>query len=122
MRGAGERVSAALSAATAGFVARYEARPELVAEQAGWTLTIALTATDTGESVAVRLSDGRVAEVNTPAGPSDLTVLADSETLIAVLELRRSPNEAYLFGELVVRGAEADFVRLDYLASVLCPA
>ena len=98
-------MSAALSAATAGFVARYEARPELVAEQAGWTLTIALTATDTGESVAVRLSDGRVAEVNTPAGPSDLTVLADSETLIAVLELRRSPNEAYLFGELVVRGA-----------------
>ena len=114
-------MKATLAAATAGFVARYAARPELVAEQAGWTLTIALTASDTGESVSVRLDDGRVAEVKEAAGPGDLTVLADAETLIAVLELTRSPNEAYLFGELVVRGAEADFVRLDYLASVLCP-
>lgn len=113
---------AALSAAATGFVARYAARPELVAEQAGWTLTIALTASDTGESVSVRVEDGRVTELKAASGPGDLTVLADAETLIAVLDLRRSPNEAYLFGELVVRGAESDFVRLDYLASVLCPA
>lgn len=115
-------MTATLSTTTAGFVARYGARPALVAEQAGWTLTIVLTAADTGESVSVRLEDGRVVDVRTADGPGDLTVLADAETLMAVLELRQSPNEAYLFGELVVRGAEADFLRLDYLASVLCPS
>ena len=30
-------------------------------------------------------------------------------------------NEPYLFGELSVMGAEADFVRLDYIVSRLCP-
>ena len=32
-----------------------------------------------------------------------------------------APNEPYLFGELTVRGPEADFVRLDYIATELCP-
>jgi hypothetical protein len=110
-----------LAAATAEFVARYEAAPSLVAEQAGWTLTIVLAATDTRETVAVDVSDGRVVGVGAPQREGSLTVTSDAQTLIDVLELRRSPNEAYLFGELVVRGAEADFVRLDYVASVLCP-
>jgi hypothetical protein len=113
-------MSGALSAATARFVARYQNSPRLVAEQAGWTLTIALTAADTDESVAVRVVDGRVAAVGPLGEGASLTVQADAQTLIDVLELRRSPNEAYLFGELIVRGQQADFVRLDYVASALC--
>jgi hypothetical protein len=113
-------MSGALSAAARSFVARYSGSPKLVAEQAGWTLTIALTTTDTVESVAVRVADGHVVEVGSGRSDAALEVLADAATLIDVLELRRSANEAYLFGELVVRGREADFVRLDYVASALC--
>jgi hypothetical protein len=109
-----------LAAATQHFVARYAAAPVLVAEQAGWTLTIALSASDTEEAVGVRVEDGRVVEVGPLREPGQLTVVAGAETLIDVLELKRSPNEAYVFGELVVRGQEADFVRLDYVASALC--
>lgn len=113
-------MSGALSVATARFVARYQQSPQLVAQQAGWTLTIALNASDTDESVAVHVVDGRVVDVAGACDAPSLTVVADAETLIDVLELRRSANEAYLFGELIVRGHEADFVRLDYVASALC--
>jgi hypothetical protein len=61
-----------------------------------------------------------VVEVGSRSSDASLEVVADAATLIDVLELRRSANEAYLFGELVVRGREADFVRLDYVASALC--
>ena len=56
-----------------------------------------------------------------PADAPTLVVSADQRTLEGVLRLRLGPNEPYLFGELTVRGPEADFVRLDYIASVLCP-
>jgi hypothetical protein len=54
------------------------------------------------------------------AGPATLEISGELRTLCDVLELRRDPNEPYLFGELVVRGPEADFLRLDYIASKLC--
>jgi hypothetical protein len=48
-------------------------------------------------------------------------VSSDQRTLEEVLRLRLGPNEPYLFGELTVQGPEADFVRLDYIATELCP-
>jgi hypothetical protein len=54
------------------------------------------------------------------ASSPTLEISGDQQTLCDVLELRRDPNEPYLFGELVVRGPEADFLRLDYIASRLC--
>jgi hypothetical protein len=100
------------------FLRAYQARPELVAEQRGWSPVIALEATDTGARAAVALADGRVAG-KSDAAPT-LEISGDLQTLCDVLELRRDPNEPYLFGELVVRGPEADFLRLDYIASRLC--
>jgi putative sterol carrier protein len=102
------------------FVDAYHARAGLVAEQAGWRCVIALRATD-GETVTVRVEDGRITDVSAEAGPADLEIAADAATLEDVLELRRNPNEPYLFGELTVRGPERDFVRLDYITTRLCP-
>jgi putative sterol carrier protein len=94
-----------LAGAARRFVDAYHARAALVAEQAGWRCVIALRAIDgDGESVTVRVDDGRVTDVAAQAGPADLEIAADTATLEDVLERRRSPNEPYLFGELTVRG------------------
>jgi hypothetical protein len=100
------------------FLRAYQARPALVAEQRGWSPVIVLQATDADARAAVALADGQV----TVAGDQTPTLEISGElrTLCDILELRRDPNEPYLFGELVVRGPEADFLRLDYLASKLC--
>ena len=101
------------------FLRAYQARPELIAEQRGWSPVIALQASDTGARAAVSLADGRVIASDADA-PATLEISGDLQILCDVLELRRDPNEPYLFGELVVRGPEADFLRLDYIASRLC--
>ena len=109
----------ALEQALGCFLRAYQADAQLVAEQRGWSPVIALQATDTGARAAVALADGRV--VTTDAGTTaTLEISGDQQILCDVLELRRDPNEPYLFGELVVRGPEADFLRLDYIASRLC--
>jgi len=110
-----------LDDAVAVFLDAYRARPALVAQQAGWSPTIALRATDTGAGAAVRFEDGRAQALEQATDPPTLVVSADQRTLEGVLRLRLGPNEPYLFGELTVQGPEADFVRLDYIASALCP-
>jgi hypothetical protein len=110
----------ALDEALSVFLDAYRARPALVAQQAGWSPTIALRALDTGASASVRFADGRP-RPDADAGPPTLVVSSDQRTLEEVLRLRLGPNEPYLFGELTVQGPEADFVRLDYIATELCP-
>jgi len=111
---------AGLEDALAVFLDAYRARPELVAGQAGWNPTIALRATDTGACASVRFADGRP-QTDEAAPQPTLVVSSDQRTLEEVLRLRLGPNEPYLFGELTVAGPEADFVRLDYIATELCP-
>jgi hypothetical protein len=109
----------ALEEALRCFLRAYQERPALVEEQRGWSPVIALAAIDADARATVRLADGRVAAVG-EAAPPTLEITGDLRTLCDVLELRRDPNEPYLFGEIVVRGLEADFLRLDYIASQLC--
>ena len=71
--------------------------------------------------VAVSLRDGRIDQISGEAADATLEITGGIDTLCDVLTLRRDPNEPYLFGELSVMGAEADFVRLDYIVSRLCP-
>ncbi|MFO0578012.1 MAG: SCP2 sterol-binding domain-containing protein [Polyangia bacterium] len=119
----------ALLRATERFVAAYRARPQLVAEQGDWSPRILLrtphyggSVEDGGQAVAVQLAHGQVAGVEPQPQrlEADVTVTAELGVLLDVLELRTSPNEPYLFGELTVDGPEADFLRLDYLVSRLC--
>lgn len=119
----------ALLRATERFVAAYRARPQLVAEQGDWSPRILLRTPryggpveGGGQAVAVQLARGQVTSVEPqpPRLDADVTVTAELGVLLDVLELRTSPNEPYLFGELTVDGPEADFLRLDYLVSSLC--
>jgi hypothetical protein len=111
-----------LAHALARFVAAYHARPDLVAEQHDWTRAIRLVASDSGESILLHVEGGRAAAWEPASAGGDVIITAQAATLCDVLELRRGPNEPYLFGELVVRGTEADFFRLDYITSRLCPS
>jgi hypothetical protein len=110
-----------LDAALTVFLDAYDARPDLAGAQAGWSPLIELRATDTGACAAVQFAGGRAMRV-APAARPTLIVSSDERTLCDVLALRLSPNEPYLFGELTVQGPEADFVRLDYIATELCPS
>lgn len=117
--------------ATERFLAAYHAHPQLVAEQADWSIRILLRTPgygvegappDEGHAVAVQVVGGRGVHIKDrpQSCAADITVIAELEVLIDILELRKSPNEPYLFGELVVSGPEADFLRLDYVVSSLC--
>ena len=112
-----------LEAAAANFVTSYHSDRALVDEQQGWSPVIALIADDTGDAVTLALRDGQVAEIfnGRAAREVNVEIRSDHATLCDILELRRGPNEPYLFGELTVQGPEADFVRLDYIVSRLCP-
>jgi putative sterol carrier protein len=110
-----------LAAAAEHFVAAYHARAPLVAEQAGWRCVIGLR-TREGHAVTVCIDDGHVIGVSAEAARADLVISAEADTLEDILRLRRSPSEPYLFGELTVQGHERDFLRLDYIATRLCPA
>lgn len=111
-----------LASALSQFVSRYLADARLVAEQRGWNCTITLQATDSGEVVSVRIHDGHVVGQGAAAQEGNrVVIVSESATLCDILELRRCPNEPYLFGELTVQGPQGDFVRLDYIAEKLCP-
>ena len=115
-----------LAQAAAAFVASYHAHPTLASEQQDWNLSIALCAADTAESVQFQVEHGRVTTVHNATAittpPLDATIVAtaDAAVLCDILHLRKSPNEPYLFGELIVSGPEPDFLRLDYIVTTLC--
>lgn len=115
-----------LRRATERFIAAYHASPRLLADHADWSVDILLRTSEdaaVAEAIGIRVERGRGSLLDEPPARSaaDITVTAELPTLLAILELRMSPNEPYLFGELLVDGPEADFLRLDYLVSSLCP-
>lgn len=104
------------------FTTAYHDDPALVAEGQGWSRLIRLRADDSAAAVAFHVIDGRVAAVtagDAAQRAADIELRAPEELLLAVLERRARPAELYLFGELVVQGAEADLLRLDYIAARL---
>jgi urease accessory protein UreE len=109
-----------LNQALYNFVATYHATENLVLEQADWQCAIKLFATDSQETLTLRLVNGRVIEIGHDLDQEDLLVKAEEAILLDILEFRRDPNEPYLFGELTIQGAEALFLRLDYVVTQLC--
>jgi hypothetical protein len=103
------------------FRAAYEAKTELINGLRGWTKVIVLVASDCEESVALHICEGRIVACVEREREGDVVITSDLATLRDILELRRGPNEPYLFGDLLVRGPEEDFLRLDYITAVLGP-
>jgi putative sterol carrier protein len=109
-----------LLGAAQGFVASYHANATLCADHLGWDCAIGLHANDDGQQVTLNVVDGRVRALAPGNDACDLTVSAALAVLVDILELKLNPNQPYLFGELTVAGDEADFMRVDYIASRLC--
>lgn len=115
-----------LRRATERFLAAYHASPQLLVDHADWSVNILLRTSVEGASsdaVGIAVERGRGFLLDEPPDRSaaDIAVTAELPILLAILDRRMSPNEPYLFGELLVDGREADFLRLDYLVSSLCP-
>lgn len=111
-----------LDEAARAFVERYHADAKLCGEQADWDCRVLLQASDATEQVALGIRKGRVESLTECDGPANLIVTASLRTLVDILQLRLNPNQPYLFGELTLQGEEADFMRVDYVASRLCAA
>lgn len=108
--------------AAVSFAELYHRSEALLRDNRGWSLTIALLATDSQDAVWLRVDDGQIAEVKPVHAPADIVVRAECRVLRDILRLERLPNEPYLFGELVVEGPEPDFLRLDYILTSLAGA
>jgi putative sterol carrier protein len=86
----------------------------------GWTRLVHFHTLDGDASFAVRIDSGEI--VDTCAGASgepDLVVTATSEDLCDLFWGDLNPTEKYLNGDIVIRGAAADVIRIDAMASVL---
>ncbi len=71
--------------------------------------------------MALQIENGRVAKIGAELEEVDLVITSEKSVLLDILELRRDPNEPYMFGELTIQGPEDHFMRLDYVMTVLCP-
>lgn len=109
-----------LLVAAQGFAEAYHANARLCAGQADWNCSICLKATDTGRQLSINIIAGRIVSIQPHDENCRLTVCASQQILLDILERRLNPNQPYLFGELTVAGAEADFMRIDYVATMLC--
>ena len=110
-----------LFTALGGFVERYHEAHSLVEQHKDWDSSVSLVAADSGETINLQVREGRVTGIGKPLGEVDLVITANEQMLLDILELRRDPNELYLFGELTVQGEERHFMRLDYIVTMLCP-
>lgn len=113
-------MNASLEDAVRGFVDRYHADAKLCAEQADWNCLMRLQASDVAQHVGIDVRQGRVEGISPRAEAADLVVTASLQVLLDILQLRLNPGQPYLFGELTLTGEEADFMRVDYVASMLC--
>jgi predicted lipid carrier protein YhbT len=109
-----------LTQALQDFIHRYHGLKPLVAEQSDWCCAIRLESRDSPERACIEIESGRVVGFAQALEGRSLTVRSDHAVLVDILTLRRDPNEAYLFGELTVEGAEEDFMRLDYIVTCMC--
>ena len=110
---------------------RYHRQTDLVTEQRGWNLRLALLASDAPHGATLQLVDGRIAAISgsdspsdrapspPPGPPCDVVIQGPLALLRDILLLRQAPSEPYLFGDLIVQGTEPDFLRLDYIVSTL---
>ncbi len=109
-----------LMTAAENFVALYHADSKLCADQMDWDCVVRLQAANAPQQVTLDVRKGSVHAVTTDSKECDLIVTSTLQILMDILHLRLNPNQPYLFGELTLAGREADFMRVDYIASMLC--
>ena len=113
---------------------RYHQHSRLLHEGRGWSLRLALLASDADQGAALHIRDGHIdaiwavdsaaasacdRAISVGQPPWDVVIRGPLRLLRDILCLRQPPSEPYLFGELAVSGPEPDFLRLDYIVSTL---
>jgi putative sterol carrier protein len=85
-----------------------------------WSRLVHFRTLDTGAAFTVSIDNGEI--MGTIAGASgqpDLVVSATSEDLCDMFWGDLNPAQKYLSGEIVIRGAAADVMRIDAMASLI---
>lgn len=86
----------------------------------GWSRLIHFRTLDTAETFTVRIANGEIVGIDAgAAGQPDLEVSARSEDLCDLFWGDLNPTKKYLNGEIVIRGAAADVMRIDAMASLI---
>jgi putative sterol carrier protein len=86
----------------------------------GWSRRIHFRTLDSGAAFTVQIVDGEVVGTRSGAdGEPDLVVSATSEDLCDMFWGDLNPAQKYLNGEIVIRGAAADVMRIDAMASLI---
>jgi len=106
--------------ALADYATRCNGNAKLRRMLGGWSRLVHFRALDTGDAFSVRIDSGEI--VGTAAGAEgepDLVVSATSEDLCDMFWGDLNPAKKYLNGEIVIRGAAADVLRIDAMASLI---
>jgi|BEDMetMinimDraft_2_1075160.scaffolds.fasta_scaffold04057_3 putative sterol carrier protein len=105
----------AMDRVLAAFARSFNERPELAEMTQGWDRVILLRAHEAGWTRALAVRAGRLSVLDSQETPSsaDIVLEAPSDTLAAIFSGELSPTEPYLDGTLLVRGSEADMMKLD---------
>jgi putative sterol carrier protein len=86
----------------------------------GWSRTVHLVASDTGDGFTVGVSDSVLADLRTGlVDQPDLVVTATSEDFADLFWGDLNPSEKYLSGEIVLAGSAEDVMRLDAMSMVV---
>jgi putative sterol carrier protein len=90
--------------------------------QRDWTRRIQFEAADTGDRFTMEVVAGEVVSVAPGlAGNPDIVVSASSEDLCDMFWGDLNPTQKYLRGEILVKAAPEDVMRLDAIAMVIWP-
>jgi putative sterol carrier protein len=85
-----------------------------------WSRLVHFRTLDSGDVFSVRIDNGEIVRTDEGAtGEPDLVVSATSEDLCDMLWGDLNPIQKYLSGEIVIRGAAADVLRIDAMASLI---
>jgi putative sterol carrier protein len=90
--------------------------------QRDWSRTLHFICTDTGSTFSIEVLRGEI--LSTPAGhigTPDIIVTSDSETFCDMFWGDLNPVQKYLRGEITVKGAQEDVMRLDAISYVIWP-
>lgn len=85
-----------------------------------WTRLVHFVATDTGDVFTVQIDKGEITHVADGAeGTPELVISATSEDLADMFWGDLNPAQKYLTGEIAVKGAADDVMRVDAMASLI---
>jgi len=106
--------------ALADYASRCNANGKLRRMLQTWSRVVHFRALDTADVFTAEIRNGEIVATTAGAtGQPDLVVSATSEDLCDMFWGDLNPAQKYLNGEIVIRGAAEDVMRIDAMASLM---